>query len=306
MPENRDFAYQYWFKNCATIPRDYLDEILDGQVRAQFAGVDAGVVFRDYVRRNLQSIPFVVPGLDVVMNGNIDRPISKWEEMFLPRKLRETLLEMPRVDDDGKIIPGTRLLGETTVLIDQNEDTAEVIPDFLVLTLVGLTPLGAAGLAGALKQRQKAYRALGIAGILWGALSGFVGLALVVNWLVSGHPDTWHNPNLLLFFPIDWLFVRIGFGLWRAGDRIKDRLIFLHSGRILAWAHVLGFAVLVMGAASGMIEQNIWRVVGWFGLPTILLSLAYAILAFGAPVVVPVVAAAARDRARKPQVARSR
>ena len=74
----------------------------------------------------------------------------------------------------------------------------------------------------------------------------------------------------------------------------------------MAWAHVLGFAVLVMGAASGMIEQNIWRVVGWFGLPTILLSLDYAILAFGAPVVVPVVAAAARDRARKPQVARSR
>ena len=46
VPEHRDFAYQYWFKNCATIPRDDLDEVLDGQVRAKFAGRKTDKTFR--------------------------------------------------------------------------------------------------------------------------------------------------------------------------------------------------------------------------------------------------------------------
>lgn len=305
IPDNRNFAYQYWYKNCATIPRDYLDQALHGQIQARFTGINAGVVFRDYVRSNLQAIPFVVPGLDIVMNGNIDRPISKWDEMFLPRKLRETLLEMPQISDQGDALAGTRLLEDTVVLVDQLEDDAQSIPDYPILAFLGLAPLLVAALASLRQNRQRAYRALGLAGMVWGALSGFVGVALVVNWLLSGHPDTWHNVNLMIFFPFDWLLVGIGWGLWRAGDRIKDRLLILHSGRALVVLHLVTLILLVVGTAAGLIEQNIWRVVAWFGVPTVLLAMAYATWAFGSPVLIPA-AAPIKQRTRKPAVARSR
>jgi hypothetical protein len=286
-PENRSFAYQYWYKNCATIPRDYLDEALAGQVRARFVAAPAGgVVFRDYVRNNLQAIPFVAPGLDVVMNANIDRPITKWEEMFLPEKLRETLLEMPQIDDEGKPVPGTRLLSDTVVLVDEENDYAAALPDYLLLALIGLVPLGVAGLAFSAKKRRLAFRALGWAGIGWGGLSGFVGTALLLNWFASGHPDTWHNANLLVFFPVDWLFLALGIALVRAGDRIKDRIPFLHAGRVLAAAHLAALALLVALKLLGLVQQDVWRILTWFVVPTAALSLAYTLLAFGDPVAV--------------------
>jgi hypothetical protein len=265
------------------------------------------VVFRDYVRNNLQAIPFVAPGLDVVMNANIDRPITKWEEMFLPEKLRETLLELPQVDDDGNPVSGTRLLGDTVVLVDEENDYAAALPDYLLLALVALVPLGVAGVAFAAKKRRLAFRALGWAGIGWGGLSGFVGTALLLNWLASGHPDTWHNVNLLVFFPVDWLFLMLGLALVRAGDRVKDRILFLHSGRVLAAAHLAALALLVGLKLLGVVEQDVWRIVSWFGVPAAVLSLAYTLLAFGNPVAVrQAKPAAAKGRAGAARVARLR
>lgn len=274
-PENRDFAYQYWFKNCATIPRDYIDQVLAGQLRAATAAVRAKAVFRDYVRNNLQAIPFVAPGLDVVMNANIDRPISLWEEMFLPEKLRETLLTMPQVDDAGRLVPGTRLLTDTTVLVEAYDDLSPALPDYMLMALFGLVPLTVAALAWRCKRRLWAYRALGALGMSWGALSGFLGAALLINWLASGHPDTWHNANLLLFFPVDWLYARWGLAVWRARGPIKDRMIFRHSGRLLCILHLAAFLVLLAGLASGVLEQNLGRILTWFAVPAALLPLSY-------------------------------
>lgn len=286
-PENRDFAYQYWFKNCATIPRDYIDQVLSGQLRAATSGVRANAVFRDYVRNNLQAIPFVAPGLDVVMNSNIDRPISLWEEMFLPAKLRETLLTMPQVDDHGTIIPGSKLLTDTTVLVEAYDDLTPALPDYLILALLGLLPASIAALGWSFKRRVLAMRGMAAMGISWGFLSGFVGLAMVVNWLASGHPDTWHNANLLLFFPLDWLYVRWGLAIWRTKARIKDRLMFRHSGRWLCLLHLLGLVVLLAGVASGVITQDAVRVLLWFAAPTALLAISYLLYAFEQALAIP-------------------
>lgn len=286
IPENRDFPYQYWFKNCATIPRDYLDEVLDGQIRAKFAGLTVEKKFRDYVRDNLGAVPGVAPILDVLMNSNIDRPISAWEEMFLPAKLREHLLTMPAVDDDGEPIAGTRLLEDTTALTEYGEYTGRPFNDYLALAGFGALPLLIAlGLFVAARARGvaapgSAYRWLGVAAMLWGTVSGLLGSALAMNWLVSGHPDGWANLNLMLFWPVDFLFIAIGVALFRARGPVKDRIVFLRSGRVLAVAHLVALAALAGLAAGGVVAQDVWRVTAYFGSMTVVLGLALVALAY--------------------------
>ncbi len=271
LPENRDFEYQYWFKNCATIPRDYLDEVLEGQVRAKFFAAKIEPVYRDYVRGNLARTPFVAPLLDVMMNGNIDRPITAWDEMFLPTYLREQLLQMPTIDDEGNPVPGTHLLTETKVILDYAEPFERPFNDYAALmapTALGL--LG--GLVMYARKRQKAfYRFLGGATLYWGLFAGIIGVTLALNWLFSGHPDGWHNANLLLFWPLDLALIPLGFRLLRTGTSTRDRWPVPNSARLYLALHFAGFVVWVALAGLGVIQQNVWLVALWFGLPAVAL-----------------------------------
>lgn len=296
VPEHRDFAYQYWYKNCATIPRDYLDEVLDGQVRAHFAAAPTNKSFRHYMRRGLQAVPFVASSLDVLMNANIDRKISAWEEMFLPEFLHAHLAEMPAIDDDGNPVPGKRLLGETVVLSDYEDSFARPFNDYLLLAACGGLPLLLAlGLFLARRRELLSLRLFGLSSVLWGLVSGVFGLTLLINWMASGHPDGWANANVLLFSPLDFYLVPVGWALLRTGAPVKDRLGFLHAGKILAACRIASVVVLVGLAAGGVITQDIWRVAAWFGTVTVALYASVAVFCFDAAVA-PVGALAAQTQ----------
>lgn len=265
IPEHRSFSYQYWYKNCSTIPRDYLDQVLGGAIRKRYAGVRSDRVFRDYVRQNLARIPFVAPGLDILMNSRIDQPITQWDEMFLPAKLQEYLAALPAVDDLGREIQGQKLLEPATEVLSHPEEFQPAFNDYLALILptalalfVALWPKVRAG-SGFF------YRCLGIGSVYWGLLSGAFGTALLANWVLSGHADGWHNANLFLFWPIDWVLVPIGMALLGRRQALEDRVPFAHAGRLYAAIHILALAALVLLVSTGAIEQNVWRVACWFG-----------------------------------------
>lgn len=282
-PENREFAYQYWYKNCATIPRDYLNEVLHGQILARFASRPAGRVFRDYVRSNLAYVPFIVPLLDTLMNGNIDRGISLWEDMFLPSRLREVLLEMPAVDDQGYLREGERLLVEERILVDKEEPFASPFPDYAVLAFPAWLSLLVFGCFMVARwpgffaptpvhrdlRKTLALRALGCGTIYWGALSGIVGATLALNWAFSGHPDGWANVNLLFIWPTDLCLIPIGWQLMMSGSTVKDRWPWPGAGKVYAILKSLGVLVLVVGSELHMIHQDVSRVVVAFGLPAL-------------------------------------
>jgi hypothetical protein len=263
IPENRDFAYQYWFKNCSTIPRDYLDEVLEGQVRSRYFQEPAGLAFRHYVRENLASIPFAAPMLDILMNGNIDRPITMWEQMFLPWQLRERLAQLPSVDDEGNPVAGTRLLIEKQTLIDRPEPWDPGLDDAAVLATILWAPI-VIGLPLLAWSRRRphlapvARRVLGTGLVGWGLFSGLFGLTLALNWAFSGHPDGWANVNLLLLWPTDFVFAYAGWRLWR-GESLPSAL------PLYALAHAGGLAGLIGLAAGGVFIQDIWTVAAWWG-----------------------------------------
>ena len=102
-PENIVYPYQYFFDNCTTRVRDYLNEALSNTIAAQTSSYDLpSLTFRDQVKGHYESVALVGFSLDVLMNSNIEEPLSQWDEMFLPLKLRERLyLVESDVAEDG-------------------------------------------------------------------------------------------------------------------------------------------------------------------------------------------------------------
>jgi hypothetical protein len=270
-PENRDFKYQYWFKNCSTIPRDFLDEVTGGEVKRVFVGQSAGLTFRDYVRSNLSLTPGMIPVLDLIMNSRIDRDITKWEEMFLPGKLRAHLLTLTATNLDGTPILGVPLLSRSEVLADFPETYRSFHTDY-----IGLGVLFALGLLGAtFFAVRRRLRFLGAVLVIFGVGGGFFGTVMTLNWAFSGHPDIWHNANLLILNPLDFLFAYIGWKIIRQGTVVKDRFPFPRAGEFLAWAHVVLFSLLAVLKLVGIVEQNVVLTLVVFGVPTVAVSLLF-------------------------------
>ena len=215
-PENVVYPYHYFFDNCTTRVRDYLDEALSGKIANSNIGV-TGNSFRDQVQSHYQSIGFISFSLDILMNSNIDRQVSAWEELFLPLSLRLAMLDL--VSDVAINGQRQKLLTDTEVVMafptppaqaDPYRLAAMVLlgPTLLLYLLLKKIPMSffATHSRIGLKVPGFSFRVLGILGLLTGLFSGIYGLLMLGSWFVSDHLDLHHNVNLLLFWPTD-LFV---------------------------------------------------------------------------------------------------
>ncbi len=215
--ENIVYPYQYFFNNCTTRVRDYLDEALSGRIATANSGI-TDYTFRDQVQRHYESAALTGFSLDVLMNSNIDRPVTEWEEMFLPLGLRERLA---RVESD------VAENGERKMLLSDVQMILEFPPPFIetdpyqIASLVLLAPLfflllmlkkipmsyfSTHSRIG-LKSAHISFRLLGLPGLVTALFSGVYGTLMLGSWFISDHLDLHHNVNLLLFWPTDLLGV---------------------------------------------------------------------------------------------------
>ena len=243
-PENITYHYQYFFHNCATIIRDYLDLVLHHKIKEKFQPRITTKTFRDYVRDNLNRPPIVIFGLDMVMNSRIDYQISQWQEMFYPLKLQEHLAQLQAVDDDGNFTTEPLLSSDEMIYQGAGYPSSEVnsFQIFLMFSLVFIL------LSALLYRKTKIPGALLI--IVWGIFATFLSTVMIVSWLYSEHLDLHHNANLWLFWPSDIIFTLFGFKLLLRREVGRwYRFYFL--------THLGALFILTGLYLSGVITQNV-------------------------------------------------
>jgi len=284
-PENVRYPYQYFYNNCATKVRDYIDEAIGGQIALAFKAAPATprTVYRDYVRRNLGGNPFVGVSLDVLMNADIDKVMTKWDEMFLPAKLREHLLTLPRFADNGEPVTGAMLLGSPDVLvdlpdkdIDQREARGGFIGLMAILLLLFLPVFfrqfqhASSANSIRLPMKNAAFRFVGGGLLVWGMISGAYGTAMVVTWAFSAHTDLHHNANLFIFWPLDWVYALAGAAFLRRGTAGDYSRPFWRFLRLISQAHVAGAVIFALLHVTGSFAQNV-SYVFYYLVPLILM-----------------------------------
>jgi hypothetical protein len=104
-PQNREYRYDYYMDNCSTRVRDAIDAVVHNAIKDQTSTIDSGHTFRWHTRRlSAPDVPLYV-ALDYSLGGYIDRPISRYDEMFLPQYLMEHLRQVKIETEDGQVIP---------------------------------------------------------------------------------------------------------------------------------------------------------------------------------------------------------
>ena len=229
-PENIQYRYDYFVDNCATRPRDLLDMVLGGQLRAH-TNKPSGTSYRWHTMRLMQGDKPLEVGVDIGLGEPSDREITQWQEMFLPRKLHDYVATLSVRDSaSGPVHPlvrGERVLYQAT---GRGPEPDAPPPLDLWLWPIGLVVAALFAWIGLRARDGDAGAGIRIAAALvlglWCVAAGILGVILTLLWTVTDHVFAHANENLLLLNPL-WLVlaVLVAIHLWTGRAARSTRLL---------------------------------------------------------------------------------
>jgi hypothetical protein len=220
--ENRTYRYHYYLNNCSTRVRDVLDEALDGQLK-QATSRPTENTWRDHTLRMTWGT-WGWFGLGLVLSEEIDRPLTVWEEMFLPDVLRHEIstLEVtrPGVTPRPLVTSDQELLASTRDLSPVTQPSGWFLA--ICLGLVGGSFLAAGAYRLGAPNTGQATRALAAVLCSLVSLVAAVAGSLFAFLWTTDHTFCHGNENLLLLSPLWWAPTLLGLGAWAGSTRARD------------------------------------------------------------------------------------
>jgi hypothetical protein len=248
LPQNRTYRYHHFDDNCSTRPRDLIDRALGGALRRATSG-PSRMSLRDHARRYTRVFPAVSVWLDYMQNAEIDRPITVYDEGFLPDELERQL--------DALTVDGRPVVKSKSVIYvsKNNAPPPSETPRWGGWLAFASLLAGAAVLA--LSRTSKAWprRALGAwlatVGLAWGTS----GLLLFLLATLTDRTITHRNENLLFINPLTLALLPLGVMLAKGHRRALPSLKWVTVA--LAATSLLGVGLKVLPS----FDQQNWNVI---------------------------------------------
>ena len=230
-PENARYTYDYYFSNCATRVRDSLDTILKGEIKTQLSSPSLGNTFRSESVRLAWPAKWMAMGFHLGLGPAADKPLSRWDEAFIPMRLRDSLRQIKLSDGSALVTSEQELVPHRLSLppgdMPQWKKTAFLIGIFLAMGILFLA--------------KRAPRLLaGIAGVFW-LIAGLLGCLMLFVWFGSAHWAGYRNENLLLLSPLALALLP---GAWR---KLRNRKTNAYFNRFL-------WLMAASAAAAGFLQ----------------------------------------------------
>lgn len=244
LPEHAEYRYDYFIDNCSTRVRDVVDRVLNRASSEQLQARSEGATYRRLALQYGATVPWMAVGMDLGLGRHADRPISFWEQSFVPEQFRRFALEVKNPE------LGQPLISESLQLIEaQTELQAAGMPNLILFSLFCMALAASwwwlAGSASALRRGVAAW-----SGLLVSVAIGLIGSGLLFLMTGTDHSMAAMNENLLLFLPSSVLLLP-AFWQLRTGEA--------RSGKLWAWLAVLaGAAALLLKLDSAAQANGYW------------------------------------------------
>lgn len=204
-PENARYRYEYFVDNCSTRVRDAIDRALGGKLKQQLIGRSLGNTYRSESVRLAWPAKWMAFGFHLGMSGYGDRPLTRWEEAFIPMRLRDSLREAKRAD--GRPL----VASEQSLLPHLLSTPPDEMPSWRLPAL--FTGLGLALAIAWLGRRQP--RILAALALPFWLVAALTGVFMLYLWCCTAHAAGHGNQNILLFSPFCLLLLPGGWRLLR-------------------------------------------------------------------------------------------
>lgn len=193
LPENQNYRYDYFYNNCATKVRDVLITVFGDRVHFDGSYVTTDYTIRDLTDLYLHHQPWGDLGIDICLGLPMDKKADPFEYMFLPDYI-ESGFDHATIKNDSTTIP----LVKSKVAVYESRN--EVIAGGLPHPLLFFSIIAAITLAISIFDFKRKKLSYWLDGILF-AVSGSIGLLLLLLWVATDHKAAANNFNLLWAMP---------------------------------------------------------------------------------------------------------
>jgi hypothetical protein len=192
MEANKFYRYDYYRDNCTTRIRDLLDKVTNGAVAQQLKAIQTDATYRSHTKALTAEVPLMSEGINILEGQPVDRPLTAWDESFLPFELQKWVRS---VNVNGQPL----VKSEVTVHQQPNEVIRTTPPNRTVaFTIAGLLIAAMIGLLARLASLRKSANALlAVVVTLWCVIAGIIGLLAEFLWIATDHVVTYNNENVL-------------------------------------------------------------------------------------------------------------
>jgi hypothetical protein len=203
LPQNKFYRYDYYRDNCSTRLRDMLDRALGGQLQTATTTRMTSETYRTHTLRLTAGNLPLYAGIALGAGHPADKPISMWDEMFLPVRMANHVRMVSVTDSLGTRVPLVR--SEMALFTAGRAPERAVPPNYLPWFVAAGIILGGALIAvvsrAEMGSRVALFAATALA-TLWSLVAGIAGTALVAAWVFTQHYFMSRNENVLHFNPL--------------------------------------------------------------------------------------------------------
>jgi hypothetical protein len=203
LPENKFYRYDYYRDNCSTRLRDAIDHALSGQLQTATVSRMTSGTYRWHTQRLMTGDIPLYTGVTLSLAARADKPISVWEEMFLPVRMANDLRTVSITDSTGAQIP---LVRSEMAMYTAGRPPEPAAPPYYLPLFVAVGIIFAAALVILVRSAEGGSRLAMFAATalatLWSLIAGLGGLALVFAWAFTKHYFMGRNENLMHFDPL--------------------------------------------------------------------------------------------------------
>lgn len=200
-PENCNYHYDYYRDNCSTRVRDALDRCVGGAISAALKPQPTHTTYRWHTDRIMASSLPLYTSLLFILGHPVDRPISAWEESFLPVRFMDHLRHVTILNDAGQSVP--IIQSEETLFTANRPPQRQSPPHWLLpFLLLGLACTAVfLNLAYFFLKSKFARITFVLLATLWFTFIGAAGSFAAWGWIFTQHVAVYDNENILHFFP---------------------------------------------------------------------------------------------------------
>ena len=195
LPENRNYLYDPYFDNCATILRDITKTVLGDKVTFNDNHIEKDLTFRQLTNKEIHWNTWGSFGLNLIAGIKLDKKATSDEYMFLPDYVMSAF---KNANLFIKNQPQNFVKREDILLkFEEKKPTISIFNPLLIFSIIALL-----GIFITYKDYKKNKRTKTLDVLLF-FFSGMIGLVLFFLWFFSTHSTAPNNFNILWAFPIN-------------------------------------------------------------------------------------------------------
>jgi len=197
-PENKAYLYDFFYDNCATKIRDVTETALNSNIKYENPEVYKTETFRTLIQNNLHWNSWGSFGIDVALGSIIDKEAQPREYMFLPENIFQFFEKATFKNSEKPIVK------ESKILYKQNgtfKKGSFLISPIVIMSLIALFILWIT-----YNDYKKKKRSKWLDTVIF-AITGTIGVLLLLLWFATDHTGTANNYNILWAFPISLLAI---------------------------------------------------------------------------------------------------